>query len=51
MQCSDMIVEKARSCAGDMPFMNLLGEVLVKIQYSDLNYKDALILNNGGRII
>ena len=24
------------------------GNVLVKIDYSDLNYKDALILNNGG---
>ena len=27
------------------------GNVLVKIDYSGLNYKDALILNNGGRII
>ncbi len=27
------------------------GNVLVKIDYSTLNYKDALILNNGGRII
>ena len=27
------------------------GNVLVKIDYSDLNYKDALILNNGGRIV
>ena len=24
------------------------GNVLVKIDYSSLNYKDALILNNGG---
>ena len=24
------------------------GDVLVKIDYSDLNFKDALILNNGG---
>ena len=23
------------------------GDVLVKVDYSDLNYKDALILNNG----
>ena len=27
------------------------GNVLVKIDYSTLNYKDALILNNGGRIV
>ena len=26
------------------------GDVLVKVDYSDLNYKDALILNNGGKI-
>ena len=25
------------------------GNVLVKIDYSSLNYKDALILNNGGK--
>jgi len=32
---------------------NFLGEgdVLVKVDYSDLNYKDALILNNGGKIV
>ena len=27
------------------------GNVLVKIDYSGLNYKDALILNDGGRIV
>ena len=27
------------------------GNVLIKIDYSGLNYKDALILNNGGRIV
>ena len=27
------------------------GNVLVKIDYSSLNYKDALILNNGGKIV
>ena len=27
------------------------GDVLVKIDFSDLNFKDALILNNGGRIV
>ena len=27
------------------------GNVLVKVDYSDLNYKDALILNNGGKIV
>ncbi len=27
------------------------GDVLVKVDYSGLNYKDALILNNGGRIV
>ena len=26
------------------------GDVTVKVDYSDLNYKDALILNNGGKI-
>ena len=26
------------------------GNVLIKIDYSSLNYKDALILNNGGKI-
>ncbi len=26
------------------------GNVLVKIDYSSLNYKDALILNDGGKI-
>ena len=27
------------------------GNVLVKIDFSSLNYKDALILNNGGKIV
>ena len=27
------------------------GNTLVKIDYSSLNYKDALILNNGGKIV
>ena len=27
------------------------GDVLVKIDYSGLNYKDALILKNGGRLV
>ena len=27
------------------------GDVLVKIDYSDLNYKDAMILKNGGKLI
>ena len=27
------------------------GDVLVKIDYSGLNYKDALILNNGGKLV
>ena len=27
------------------------GNVLVKVDYSSLNYKDALILNNGGKIV
>ena len=27
------------------------GEVLIKVDYSDLNYKDALILNNGGKLV
>ena len=27
------------------------GDVLVKVDYSDLNYKDALILKNGARLV
>ena len=27
------------------------GEVLVKIEYSDLNFKDAMILKNGGKLV
>ena len=27
------------------------GNVLVKVDYSSLNYKDAMILNDGGRIV
>ena len=27
------------------------GNVLVKVDYSGLNYKDALILNNGGKLV
>ena len=27
------------------------GDVLVKVDYSGLNYKDALILNNGGKLV
>ena len=27
------------------------GNVLVKVDYSSLNFKDALILNNGGKIV
>ena len=27
------------------------GEVLVKIDYSDLNFKDAMILKNGGKLV
>ncbi len=34
----------------DKSFLNQ-GDVLVKIDYSDLNFKDALILKNGGKLI
>ena len=34
----------------DLNFLNH-GEVLVKVDYSDLNYKDALILKNGGKLV
>ena len=27
------------------------GDVLVKVDYSDLNYKDGMILKNGGRLV
>ena len=32
---------------------NFLGdnEVLVKVDYSDLNFKDAMILKNGGKLV
>ena len=28
-----------------------VGDVLVKVDYSGLNYKDALILKNGGKLV
>ena len=34
----------------DLSFLDQ-GDVLVKIDYSDLNYKDALILNDGGKLV
>ena len=34
----------------DLNFLNH-GEVLVKVDYSDLNYIDALILKNGGKLV
>ena len=34
----------------DLDFLDQ-GEVLVKVDYSDLNYKDALILHNGGKLV
>tara|TARA_Y100000590_G_scaffold428829_1_gene540592 strand:- start:96 stop:1094 length:999 start_codon:yes stop_codon:yes gene_type:complete len=34
----------------DLNFLDQ-GEVLIKVEYSDLNYKDALILNNGGKLV
>ena len=27
------------------------GDVLVKVDYSDLNFKDAMILKNGGKLV
>jgi len=27
------------------------GDVLIKVDYSGLNYKDALILKNGGKLV
>ena len=27
------------------------GDVYIKVDYSDLNYKDALILNNGAKLV
>ena len=27
------------------------GDVLVKVDYSDLNYKDGMILRNGGNLV
>ncbi len=34
----------------DLGFLNE-GEVLVKVDYSDLNFKDAMILKNGGKLV
>ena len=34
----------------DLEFLNE-GEVLVKVDYSDLNFKDAMILKNGGKLV
>ena len=34
----------------DVSFLDQ-GDILVKVDYSDLNYKDALILNDGGKIV
>jgi len=34
----------------DKSFLNS-GDVLVKVDYSDLNFKDAMILKNGGKLI
>ena len=34
----------------DVSFLDQ-GDVLVKVDYSDLNYKDALILNDGGKLV
>ena len=34
----------------DLSFLNE-GEVLVKVDYSDLNFKDGMILKNGGRLV
>ena len=34
----------------DKSFLNV-GDVFVKIDYSDLNFKDAMILKNGGKLI
>jgi len=34
----------------DLSFLNE-GEVLIKVDYSDLNYKDSLILNDGGKLV
>ena len=34
----------------DLSFLNE-GEVLVKVNYSDLNFKDAMILKNGGKLV
>ena len=34
----------------DKNFLSL-GDILVKIDYSNLNFKDAMILKNGGKLI
>ena len=34
----------------DFSFLNE-GEVLVKVDYSDLNFKDAMILKDGGKLV
>ena len=34
----------------DKSFLNS-GDVLVKVDFSDLNYKDAMILKDGGKLV
>ena len=34
----------------DKTFLNS-GDVLIKVDYSDLNFKDAMILRDGGKLI
>ena len=43
-----ILLEKIKSL--DKSFLKH-GDVLVEVDYSDLNYKDALILNNGAKLV
>jgi len=47
-QSSDQFTREIRTL--DKSFFKV-GDVLVKVNYSSLNYKDALILKNGGKLV
>ena len=50
-----VVNQEGKNFTRDVKFINKSflkhGDVLVKVDYSDLNYKDALILNNGARLV
>ncbi len=47
-QSGDQFTREIKSL--DKSFLNA-GDILIKIDYSDLNFKDAMILKNGGKLV